>query len=109
MKQKAEPDECRRTIDDSLVGLYIAGTIHDRTRRMVPYNNPKTEIVTYVIETTGSKKYYVDDYAPSNYLDRGAYVILPVYVKPYRKNNGDPSYTLCLAKEYINPLQGESF
>lgn len=38
--------------DQQITGLYIAGTIQERTRRMVPADHPTTEIVTYTVTDT---------------------------------------------------------
>ena len=93
---------------DSLMGLYLAGVVTNRTRRKVPYDNPTTEIVTYAIGTADNKTFYVDDYAPEKYFELGTHILVPVYVKAYRKKNGDASYNLCVMKERII-TQGESF
>ncbi len=88
-------------------GLFLCGTIVDRTRRHVPKENPTTEIVTYILNGSNEKKYYVDDYAPDHYFNLGTYVTLPVYVKPYQKKNNDMSYNLCVQKE--SSSRGEHF
>lgn len=90
-------------------GLYIAGTVQDRVRRMVPIDNPKTEIVTYTISDESEKCYYVDEYSPTGYHEIGDYVEIPVYVKPYRKRNGDLSYSFSVLKAYQHQSKGESF
>lgn len=88
-------------------GLYLSGTVVDRTRRFVPKDNPVTEIVTYILSDNEDRKYYVDDYAPSGYHDLGVYISVPVYVKPYAKKNKEISYNLCIQKK--TTLQGEHF
>ncbi len=88
-------------------GLCLTGTVIDRTRRMVPRNNPTTEIVTYMIQDGHNRKYYVDDYAPGSYHDLQSSVTLPVYVKTYTRKNGDPSYTLNIQK--MDMSRGEHF
>ena len=55
-----------RNNNDTLSGLVLKGTIVDRMRRMVPKNNPTTEIVTYTVQDEHDRKYYVDDYAPTD-------------------------------------------
>ena len=90
-------------------GLIIAGTVQDRTRRMVPADNPTTEIVTYVITDDSDKRYYIDEYSPSNYHEIGDFIEIPVYVKPYRKRNGDLGYSLNVQKAYHYQSRGESF
>ena len=49
-------------------GLSLCRTVIDRTRRMVPRDNPTMEIVTYTIQDE------------------------------YNRKNGDPSYTLNIQK-----------
>ena len=79
-------------------GLMLFGTVVDRVRRMVPKNNPVTEIVTYTIQDYQNRKHFVDDYAPDSYYDIGENVELPNYIKPYVRKNGDASYTLNIQK-----------
>jgi hypothetical protein len=88
-------------------GLVVIGQVKERTRRMVPFDNPTTEIVTYIV-SSDNKRYYVDDFAPSSYYDVDSMVELSVYIKPYKKRNGDPSYTLCIQKDF-HSAKGESF
>ena len=53
-------------ISDHVPGLYITGTITNRTRRYVSTrNNMNTEIVTYTIMDEHEHRYFVDDFAPS--------------------------------------------
>jgi hypothetical protein len=98
---------------DTLVsnpGLYITGTIANRTRRYISTrNNPNTEVVTYTITDEHEHRYFVDDFAPSSYYDISSPVTLPVYVKPYLKKNGDASYILCVQKNYLPITKGETF
>ena len=88
-------------------GLLIAGTVIDRTRRHVPKNNPTTEIVTYTIQDSSNRKFFVDDYAPEGYHDLDKYVCLPVYIKPYLKKNGEPSFNFNIQKSQNE--RGERF
>ncbi len=83
---------------NALQGLSLSGTVIDRTRRMVPRDNPTTEIVTYTILDGCDRKFYVDDYAPNAYHDLQSNVCLPVYIKAYNRKNGEPSYTLNIQK-----------
>lgn len=89
-------------------GLRLSGNVIDRTRRRVPLDNPSTEIVTYTLSDNSERKFYVDDYAPSSYHELGDYVSFPVYIKPFRKKNGDLSYNLCIQKK-PSSLRGEHF
>ena len=52
-------------------GLYLFGKIIDRTWRKVPKDNPTTEIVTYLVQSSRDSKFYVDDYAPASYYELG--------------------------------------
>lgn len=88
-------------------GLLIAGTVIDRMRRHVPKNNPSTEIVTYTIQDSSNRKFFVDDYAPECYHDLDKYVCLPVYIKPYIKKNGEPSFNFNVQKS--QSVRGEHF
>ncbi len=88
-------------------GLSLSGTVIDRTRRLVPRDNPTTEIVTYTIQDDHNRKFYVDDYAPNGYHDINVKVCLPVYIKPYKRKNGEPSYTINVQKLEIT--RGEHF
>ena len=58
---------------------------------------------------SNDKRYYIDDYAPDSYHEVGDYAVLPVFVKPFRKKNGDPSYSLSVQKAYKHQSKGESF
>lgn len=95
--------------ENQMSGLYISGTIQERTRRMVPADNPTTEIVTYTVTDQNEKRYYIDDYAPDSYHEIGDNVILPIFIKPFRKKNGDPSYSLSIQKAYRHQSKGEAF
>ena len=88
-------------------GLSLSGTVTDRTRRMVPHDNPTTEIVTYTVQDGYNRKFYVDDYAPTGYHDVGSDVNFPVYIKAYSRRNGEPSYTLNIQK--MDAVRGEHF
>ena len=88
-------------------GLYLFGQVIDLTRRKVPKDNPTTEIVTYLIQSSRDSKFYVDDYATDSYYDLGADVSFPVFIKAYKRKNGEPSYTLNIQK--ISSSCGEHF
>ncbi len=93
--------------DRRIHGLSLSGTVIDRTRRMVPHDNPTTEIVTYTIQDGYNRKFYVDDYAPDSYHDLNSSVCFPVYIKAYNRKNGEPSYTLNIQK--MDVTRGEHF
>ena len=106
MPRRAQSDIPTSTIS-SQYGLCLSGTVVDRTRRYVPKDNPVTEIVTYTLSDSENRKYYVDDYAPSEYHELGTTISVPVYVKPYTKKNKEVSYNLCIQKKATS--QGEHF
>ena len=107
----------RKTSSESVIpspiiqpGLYVIGSIVNRTRRYITTNaNPNTEIVTYTVLDDHDHRYYVDDFAPSSYFELSESDTLPVYIKPYKKKNGDASYTLCIQKNYHPITKGETF
>ena len=107
----------RKTSSETIVsnttvqlGLYVIGSIANRTRRYITTNgNPNTEIVTYTILDDHDHRFFVDDFAPASYYDVSASVALPVYIKPYKKKNGDAAYTLCIQKNYHPITKGEAF
>ena len=88
-------------------GLSISGIVIDRARRMVPHDNPTTEIVSYTIQDGHNRKFYVDDYAPTGYHELDSNVCFPVYIKVYNRKNGEPSYTLNIQKNEVG--RGERF
>ena len=91
-------------------GLYVIGSIVNRTRRYITTNNnPNTESVTYTILDDHDHRFFVDDFSPTSYFDVSASVTLPVYIKPYNKKNGDAAYTLCIQKNYHPLTKGEYF
>lgn len=91
----------------NMCGLSLSGTIIDRTKRMVPRDNPTTEIVTYTVQDDSNHRFYVDDFSPEVYHDLNSSVCFPVYIKPYRRKNGDLSYTLNIQKAEI--VRGDHF
>lgn len=103
-------NDCLQPYTESFSGLYVFGRVSDRARRIIPTKNDSTaEIVTYTVEDTASHKYYVDEYAPTEYHDVGSFVSLPVYVKTYRKRNGDIGYSFCLQQQHAILSRGERF
>ena len=91
-------------------GLYVIGSIINRTRRYITTNaNPNTEIVTYTILDDQDHRFFVDDFAPTSYFEVSQSVTLPVYIKPDKKKNGDAAYTLCIQKNYHPTTKGETF
>lgn len=108
--RKRNTPEATATVGTLSAGLYIVGTVANRTRRYITTsNNPNTEIVTYTVADDHDHRYFIDDFAPSSYYEVSAPVTLPVYVKPFTKRNGDASYTLCIQKNYHPITKGEAF
>ena len=109
-KSSDMPTICPKSQADTPSGLYIFGRVSDRARRTIPTRDLSTaEIVTYTIEDTIGHKYYVDQYSPVEYHEIGAFVELPVYVKTYKKRNGDVGYSFCIQQQYGIPSRGERF
>ena len=95
-------------IPSIVYGLFVNGIVIDRMRRLVPKDNPTTEIVTYTILDRNNRKYYIDDYDTRGiYHALNSIVSLPVYIKAYVRKNGEPSYTLNVQKETV--LRNEHF
>lgn len=93
-----------------LSGLYLFGTVTDRTRRTISTKeNASTEIVTYTVIDNAGHKYYVDEYSPEKYNDVGKPVILPVYVKAFRRRNGEVGYSFCVQQQFQGTTRGEHF
>ena len=106
-KDKEDNDTFLNSNSDS--GLILCGTVSQRTKRTVPVNNSTIEIVTYLIVDSNGRFYYVDDYAPDHYHEVGQPIHVAVYVKPYRKKNGDPSYSLNFLKPFHPSNKGTLF
>ena len=79
---------------EKMYGLYLAGTVKERRKREIIKDGKTIEIVTYSVCDDDDHTYYVDAYAPTEYLERDKYVKIPVYIKPYIKKNKEPSYTI---------------
>lgn len=110
MPTRRKNDTANPSNVNSNPGLFITGTIANRTRRYISTrNNSSTEVVTYTIADNHERRYFVDDFAPSSYYDISSPVTLSVYVKPYLKKNGDAAYTLCVQKDYLPITKGEAF
>ena len=82
-------------------GLRLSGTVESRAKRFVPKENPTAEVVTYAVGDGTGKTYFLQDYSPKSYFDVGERIDVPVYIKPYQKNNVI-SYTINIQK----PRQG---
>ena len=93
--------------NNSAYGLSLSGTVIDRTRRMVPRDNPTIETVTYTVQDGCNRKFFVDDFAPGEYHDINSNVCFPVYIKAYKRKNGEPSYTINVQKTEAG--RGEHF
>lgn len=78
------------------------------TQLLFPKDNPSITIVTYLIQTRQDRKYFVDDYNPDTFYDVMSEVTVPVYVKTYKRKNGDPAYNLQILRE-DEFVRGEHF
>lgn len=96
-------------------GIYFRGIVSERRRRKVPKDNPTTEVVTYTFyDEENHTTYFVDDYAPDDYLEKGEYVEIPVRIKAYvNKGTGRPAYSMTIRKAFeqqdSNNSNGEVF
>lgn len=95
--------------EEPLSGLYVFGQVIDRTRRTIKTRNDgQAEIVTYTVQDVNGRRYFVDEYTPEQYCEIGEAVELPVYVKTFKKNNGDIGYSFCVQQQF-GPARGEHF
>jgi hypothetical protein len=83
-------------------GIYFCGVIEERRKRMVPKDNPQTEVVTYTFYDDESRtSYYIDDYAPGSYYEVGEYIEVPVRIRPYmHKGNNKPAYSMTIRRPF---------
>ena len=91
-------------------GLYLFGTVIDRTRRTINTrnNNSTAEIVTYTVQDDTGRRYYIDEYSPKEYYNLGEAAELPVYVKTFKRRTGDIGYSFCVQQETTS-TRGEHF
>lgn len=90
-------------------GLFLFREVADRTRRMIKTkDNPTAEIMTYAILDSNGRRFFVDEYAPTEYYEIGEYAELPVYVKTFRKRTGDIGYSYCVQQPF-GATHGEHF
>ena len=91
-----------KTSTNNSTGIYFSGVVSERRKRMVPKDNPQTEVVTYAFYDEENNQYYfIDDYAPEKYLEVGEYVNLPIRIKAYmHKGSGRPAYSMTIKKAY---------
>ena len=82
-------------------GLFLIGEVSDRVKKNITTQGMDVEVVTYTISCNERQRYYVDDFNPEKYFSVAEQVFIPVYVKAYRKKNGEPSYMLKLQKKDI--------
>lgn len=91
-----------------IAGLFVGGVVQDRRRRYIDRpEGQQTEIVTYTLTDDRDRRFYVEDYSPTVYRNIGDQMVVGVYIKPYRKRNGELSYTICIKKDFES--RGESF
>ena len=110
LSSQADKDPNDQQNRGDISGLYLFGRISDRARRTIPIRNlSSTEIVTYTVEDAAGHRYYVDEYSPREYNDVGSEVSLPVYVKTFKKRNGDIGYSFCIQQQQIMTSRGERF
>ena len=104
------PKTSQETVEEEyLSGLYIFGKVIDRTRRTIQTRNAgQAEIVTYTLQDLSGRRYFVDEYTPRDYHNLGDDVEIPVYVKTFKKNNGDIGYSFCV-QQLGGPSRGEHF
>ena len=97
--------------EETFSGLYVFGEVVERTKRTIP--NTTTEVVTYTIQDNEGRRYYVDEYVQpadqEHCHECGTYVEIPVFVKTFRKRNGDIGYSFCVQQESRSHSRGVPF
>ena len=87
-------------------GLSLSGTVIDRTRRMVPHDNPTTEIVTYTIQDGYNRKFY---FMSMTMLPTDIMILNPMYAFLYISRHTiertEIRHTLSISK---NPMSHEA-
>ena len=58
----------RQEARPAATGLFLSGTVRERSRRTVKAGESTAEVVTYLVVDGNGKKHFVDDYAPDRYL-----------------------------------------
>lgn len=77
--------------------LFLSGQVTDRTRRTnLTRMDTSIQIVTYTIMDSSCCRYYVDEYGLDKYHEIGDNVIVPVYVKTFKKNNGEIGHSFAV-------------
>ena len=109
--QEAATSSSNSDEEETFSGLFVFGEVVDRTKRTIP--NTSTEVVTYTVQDNEGRRYYVDEYIQPNEqekcYDRGEYVEIPVFVKTFRKRNGDIGYSFCVQQESRSHTRGVPF
>ena len=98
--------------DHFQTGVFFKGVVYERRKRMVPKNNPTTEVVTYKFYNEDVNAYlYVDDYAPESYYEIGEFIEVPVRIKAYiNKLTNKAAYSLTILKDNVSDYSaGEIF
>ncbi len=90
-------------------GLYLIGTIANRSRKLIDDKGKKNEVIYYLIQTGSDEYYFVYDFEPKSYHEVGEEVSLPIISHPYigRYNHLGVSYYV--RKEKKRDLPGEFF
>ena len=109
--RQANPSSTLNFIDDParVSGMFISGKVMDRSRRMVPRDNPKTEVETYLVQDGFGRKYYVDHFEPEGYFDIGESICVSIYIKPYTRKTGELGYTIYIQRPSSQTVRGEHF
>ena len=82
-------------------GLFLIGEVSDRVKKSIATHGMDVEVVTYTISCNDRQRYYVDDFDPEKYFSVGEKISIPVYVKAYKRKNGEAAYMFKLQKKDI--------
>ena len=100
-KQQKQGKPKNQLIEASIIreGLFIAGAVAGRTKRMVGIERQK-ELITYKIQTPDSVFYIKDWDSNEQYFQVGEVVELPIRVSSYTSNGSTRiDYTLSRPRE----------
>lgn len=91
-----------KTTTSKKAGIYFCGIVAERRRRMVPKDDPQNEVITYTIyDEESHMTYYVDDFQPEEYFEKGEYIEVPVRIKAYvHKGTGKPAYSMTIKRTF---------
>lgn len=93
-------------LDKAQSGIFVEGQVIARTRQKFKQGEKDLEKVIYRITNAGPDL-LVEDVAPPGYLTIGTLVKLPIYIRPWKRKNGTPAFSVSIARPMAD--RGEEF